>query len=100
MSLKSSQKIIVNNNHNLNKIQSIINSKNIEVLILESENALLNLKTNSIAYKLVMGSNWVGIETRSTRRNRDNGKLLKITLINHQFIDKYRQRHMDAEVIK
>ena len=99
MSSKS-QKIIINHKHNLNKIQSMINSKNPEILVLESENLELNLKTNSIAYKLIMDNNWIGIETKQIKRNRDNnGKLLRITLINHKFSDKYRWRHGDAEVI-
>ena len=98
MSSKSC-KIIIGHNHTLNKVQSIIKSKNPEVLILEPENSSLNLKTNSIAYKLIMDDNWIGIETKQIKRNRDNnGKLLRITLINHQFIDKYRLRHTDAEV--
>ena len=97
--LKTCQKIILNHKHNLNKIQSIINSKNPEVLILESEKASLNIRTNSIAYKLVMDDGWIGIETKHIKRKRDKG-LLKITLINHQFIDKYRLRHIDAEVSK
>ena len=57
MSSKTYRKIIINHKHNLNKIHSIINSKNPEVLILESENPKLNLKTNSLAYKLVMEGN-------------------------------------------
>jgi hypothetical protein len=97
MALKSHYKIIVNNEHNLNKIQSIVKSKNPEILVLESENRSLNLKTNSIAYKLMIEDYWVGIETMRIKRKRDD-ELLKITLINHQFIDKYRLRHTDAEV--
>ena len=97
MSSKLCQKIIVNNEHNLNKIQSIVKSKNPELLILESGKASLNLKTNSIAYKLVTDENWIGIETKKIKRKRDDG-LLKITLINHKFTDKYRLRHTDAEV--
>ena len=99
MHSKPHQKIIINHKHNLNKIQSIIKSKNPEVLVLESWNASLNLKTNSIAYKLVMDDGWIGTETRHIKRKRDedNG-LLKITLINHQFIGKYRLRRADAEV--
>ena len=97
MSSNSSQKIIINNEHNLSKIKSIIKSKNPEVLTLESGKASLNLRTNSIAYKLVMDDGWVGVETTRIKRKRDkdNG-LLKITLIN---IDEYHLRHADAEVI-
>ncbi|ODS37136.1 MAG: hypothetical protein A7316_04980 [Candidatus Altiarchaeales archaeon WOR_SM1_86-2] len=97
MSLKSCRKIIVSHNHNLNKVQSIIKSKNPEVLVLESGKASLNLRTNSIAYKLVMDDNWIGIETTHIKRKRDAGnELLKITLIS---TDEYRLRHEDAEVI-
>ena len=101
--MSKSQKIIINHNHNLSKIHSIIKSKSMtpEVLVLESKNTSLNLKTNSIAYKLIMADNWIGIETRRIKRNIDNnGKLLRITLINHKLSDKYRLRHKDAEVIK
>jgi hypothetical protein len=97
--LKTCQKIILNNKHNLNKIRSIIISKNPEVLILESEKASSNVRTHSIAYKLVMDDSWIGIETKHIKRKRDTG-LLKITLINHQINDKYRLRHRDAEVSK
>jgi len=92
MSSNSSQKIIINNEYNLSKIKSIIKSKNPEVLILESGKASLNLKTNSIAYKLVMDDGWVGVETLRIKRKRDNCGLLKITLINHKFIGKYMGR--------
>ena len=80
--LKTCQKIIINHKHDLNKIQSIINSKNPELLVLESEKASLNIRTNSIAYKLMMDDGWIGIETKSIKRKRDLKGLLKITLIN------------------
>jgi len=97
MSSNSSQKIIINNEHNLSKIKSIIKSNNPEVLILESGKASLNLRTKSIAYKLVMDDGWIAVETKRIKRKRDkNNGLLKITLIN---VDEYRLRHADAEVI-
>ena len=80
--LKTCQKIIINHKHDLNKIQSIINSKNPELLVLESEKASLNIRTNSIAYKLMMDDGWIGIETKCIKRKRDFKGLLKITLIN------------------
>ena len=86
-----SQRIIITNGHNLSKTRSIIKSKNPEVLILESGKASLNLKTNSIAYKLVMDDGWVGVETKRIKRKRDNCGLLKVTLINHRD-DKYMER--------
>ena len=92
MPSKPSQKIIITHKYNLDKIKSIIKSKNPEVLLLESENASLNTKTNSIAYKLVMDGKWIGIETRRIKRKRDDG-LLRITLINNKFIDKYMKRN-------
>jgi len=98
ISLKPYQKIIINYKHNLNKIKSIIKSKNLEVLVLESKESQLNLKTNSLAYKLVMDDGWIGIESKHIKRKRDKSGLLKITLINRQFIDKYRLRRTDAEV--
>ena len=80
--LKRCQKIIINHKHDLNKIQSIINTKNPELLVLESEKASLNIRTNSIAYKLMIDDGWIGIETKSIKRKRDLKGLLKITLIN------------------
>jgi hypothetical protein len=62
--LKTCQKIIINHKHDLNKIQSIINSKNPELLVLESEKASLNIRTNSIAYKLMMEWMMAGLELK------------------------------------
>jgi len=70
------------------------------MLVLESDKSLLNLKTNSIAYKLVMDYEWVGIEVRGIKRKKDPCRLLRITLIRNHIMDKYRLRHKDAEVFQ
>lgn len=79
---KKSQKIIINHENNLNKIQSMLNSNKPELLVLESEKESHNIKTNSIAYKLIMDGKWRSIETKNIKRKRDGANLLlKVTLI-------------------
>lgn len=90
-------KIIINRSHNMNKIKDIINAKDPHILVLESEKSSYNIETNSIAYKLIMDYRWLGIEQKTIKRNRDDGTLLRITLIPHQLKDRCRLRHADAE---
>ncbi|ODS36597.1 hypothetical protein BEH94_04105 [Candidatus Altiarchaeales archaeon WOR_SM1_SCG] len=94
------KKISINQKHDMVKVKDIINANNPDMLVLESDKSLLNLKTNSIAYKLVMDYEWVGIEVRGIKRKKDPCRLLRITLIRNHIMDKYRLRHNDAEVFQ
>ena len=75
-------KIIVTEKHNIEKINSIVNTKKPKKLVLESSSRRFNLKTQWLAHELI-GGGWSENQIKLSYK----GNLFKVVLSNDNPVD-------------